>query len=490
MIRGRFVQALQDMKGLIDDKSVPSSSCQCGKLLLAVSGGVDSMTMATLFLAVRDEYPFALAHCNFNLRGEESDGDEALVKAWAEDNDVVCHTVSFQTEAYASEHGISIEMAARELRYGWFARLCIEHGYGAVAVAHNANDNAETLLLNLLRGTGLKGICGMKPVSTLPYVPEGAGSHDIKLVRPLLGLTRKQLEGYAFANKVAYREDSTNSSSDYKRNCIRNEVFPIFERINPSFVRTLNQEMSYFSDASDVVDKWCNDAVAKVVSYPADACSPEILRIDLAALLSSVHWRYLLYHILEPYGFSSQVLASVEDLLSSSRTVPGKRFESASHLLFTGRDCLSLCPAGEYSAAGTAVNQSPVMPVRCAGTYHFGGREFKVEVLPYHAGMSLRQPAGVIVMDADKLKFPFVLRGWRKGDWLVPFGMKGRKKVSDLFADLKFDTFMKDKAVMVVDVQNGDMTDTQRVAAVAGTRIDDRYKVSEETLTIIKITIS
>ena len=189
--------------------------------------------------------PFAIAHCNFGLRGTESDGDEAFVKAWADKYGLPFHVRRFETEAFASEQGISIEMAARRLRYHWFGELCREHGYDAVAVAHNANDNAETLLLNLLRGTGLKGITGMKAEGFIPD-PDYA---DIPLLRPLLGLTREEIEAYAAQHGLAWREDATNAQNDYKRNKIRNQVFPIFKEINPRFIETLNRDMNSFAEA-------------------------------------------------------------------------------------------------------------------------------------------------------------------------------------------------------------------------------------------------
>ncbi|MBP5333678.1 MAG: tRNA lysidine(34) synthetase TilS [Bacteroidales bacterium] len=212
-------------------------------LLVAVSGGIDSMC---LMEKVRLEgEPFAVAHCNFRLRGEESDADEALVRSRAAAFGVVCHVKSFDTAAYAARNKISIEMAARRLRYHWFGELCREHGYSAVAVAHNANDNAETLILNLLRGTGIKGLLGMKAEGFIPD-PEFA---DIPLLRPLLGMTREEIEAFARENDVPWREDRTNAENEYKRNKIRNLVFPVFREINPSFVQTLNEDMKRVSDS-------------------------------------------------------------------------------------------------------------------------------------------------------------------------------------------------------------------------------------------------
>lgn len=445
------------------------------KILLAVSGGIDSMCMADIYVR---RYPcgqLALAHCNFNLRGDESDGDEALVREWSCSHGVRCHVRSFDTKAFAAQHGVSIEMAARELRYRWFAELCAAEGYTEVAVAHNANDNAETLMLNLLRGSGMKGLSGMSSSSSIPYSEDSSA----RLVRPLLGMTRKQIEGYALANRVKYRNDSTNFSSEYKRNMLRNEVFPVFERVNPSVIRTLNREMGCFAEANEIVADYCAREAAGL------GCPDERggIRISCRDLLSRKHWRYLLYHMLEPYGFNSAALASIEDLLSSDRTVSGKRFDSKDHTLFMERDHMTVVRHSRVvQASGDAF-----MPVRGAGTYHVNGRAFKVELLSWTPDMPLKQPDGVLIIDAAKLKFPFVLRGWRSGDWLVPLGMKGKKKVSDLFTDLKYDSFMKASAVMIADVQTEGMAEAQHLAGVAGVRVDDRYKVSSETVSVIRI---
>ena len=465
------------------------------KILLAVSGGIDSMCMADIYVRRCPCEDLAVAHCNFNLRGAESDGDEALVRSWAESHGVRCHVRSFDTKAFAAEHGVSIEMAARELRYTWFAQLCESEGYEEVAVAHNANDNAETLMLNLLRGSGMKGLSGMTAVSSLP-VPAGS---PVRLVRPMLEMTRKQIEGYALAHGVKYRHDSTNFSSEYKRNMLRNEVFPVFEKVNPSVVRTLNREMGYFAEANEIVADYCRKEMEEI-------CHPEErsdVRISYQALLSRKHWRYLLYHILEPYGFNSATLASIEDLLSSDRTISGKRFESKEYTVLMERDHMHVVPliAGQVGndmrrmtgndvirhARPDGASDDAFMPVRGSGTYHVNGRAFKVETFPWESGMSLKQPDGVLLLDADRLKFPFVLRAWRSGDWLIPLGMRGKKKVSDLFTDLKYDAFMKASAVMIADVLTEGMADVQHIAGVAGVRIDDRYKVVSDTRSVIRI---
>jgi len=586
----QFAHKIEEMRRLIEDSR--SASVSTSRYLLAVSGGMDSMCMADLFLQSFGAESFAIAHCNFSLRGEESDGDETLVREWAERNAVQLFVKRFDTVAYAREKGISIEMAARDLRYGWFAELCQEHGFAALSVAHNANDNAETLLLNLLRGTGLKGLHGIAEVSSL-YVdggradrwselafshPQvGGGAHEVgggqwrplssrtydenvTLCRPLLEFTRKQIEGYVLTHRVPYRHDSSNFTSDYKRNRIRNEVFPIFEKINPSYIRTLNREIGYFSEAEEIVSDWCAARLPEVLvcndnaqmsdgHLSSEAMTPVFCSSDIllrhserdresvtirrtTALLAIPHWRYLLYHILEPYGFSSQVLSSLEDLLTSGRTVSGKRFESPTHVLLTGRKTLTVLPLGKSSSAeiaesssavnersislcscsaghsGTAVPQGDngndvllgkegshclsddIAVVRGAGTYNFNGSRFTVEVIPWTADMPLKQPAGVLVMDADKMKFPFVCRRWRQGDWLIPLGMRGKKKVSDLFTDLKYDALAKDAAIMIVDTRTEGLAQQQHVAGLLGVRIDDRYKITPSaTRKVVRISM-
>ena len=465
----RFTQIMENMRGLIKDESWSASS----GFLLAVSGGMDSMCMADLFLSEFGPDAFAIAHCNFHLRGEESDGDETLVRNWADSNGVRFHRTDFDTEGHAAGNAVSIEMAARDLRYGWFAKLCGEFGYRAVVVAHNANDNAETLVLNLLRGTGLKGLHGMAEVSSL------TASQGTFLLRPLLSFSRKQIEGYVFANKVPYRDDSTNALCEYKRNRIRNEVFPIFEKINPSFVRSLNREIGYFSEAGDIVEDWCRAQLPEVVEITENK-----VRINLPALMARRQWRYLLYYIVEPYGFNSQTLASIEALLESDRTISGKRFDSPTHTIITERDGLLLLPK---MAADLDVES--IMPVRGSGIYNFNGSRWQVEVLEWSEDMPLKQPNGTLIADADKLLFPFVCRRWRQGDWFIPLGMRGRKKVSDLYADLKYGALEKDASVMIVDTRSEGLAEDQHIAGVLGVRLDDRYKVTSSTKTIIRITI-
>lgn len=481
----RFIQRIEDVRRLIEGSasaSVSPSQLPRGvRFLLAVSGGMDSMCMADLFLQSSGASSFAIAHCNFSLRGEESDGDEALVREWAEANGVEIFFKRFDTVAYAGEKGISIEMAARDLRYEWFARLCADKGFSALSVAHNANDNAETLMLNLLRGTGLKGLHAMDVISR---------NSQMLIVRPLLECTRKQIEGYVLTHRVPYRHDSSNFESDYKRNRIRNDVFPVFEKINPSFIRTLNREIGYFSEAADIVGDWCRSHSDNIIT----TSHGRSVSIDLTRLLATPHWRYLLYYILEPYGFSSQVLSSLEDLLTSERTISGKRFDSPTHILLTGRTDLTVVPAGTQVTDNLLTRNIPssdhgdeIMVVRGPGIYNFNGSGFTVELQEWKNDLPLKQPQGVLILDADKLKFPFVCRRWRQGDWLIPLGMRGKKKVSDLFTDLKYDILAKESAIIMVDTQTDGLAQQQHIAGLLGIRIDDAYKVTSSTRLAIKI---
>lgn len=303
--------------------------------LLAVSGGIDSICLASLFLNSSAGRRFAVAHCNFHLRGEDSDSDEALVAAWCGRNGVRYHKADFDTEQYASSHNISIEMAARELRYDWFASLCKDNGYYEVAVAHNANDNAETLILNLLRGTGLRGITGMQVETVVPVTRDELSG--VRLLRPMLYFSRKQIEEYVAANSLEYHDDRTNAETVYKRNRIRHLVFPVFESLNPSFLTTFAREMNAFSEVQEIADDY-------FISVRDGVCEPagkdELLRVNAVRLCHLKHYKYVLYRLLEAYGFRDRLLEPVVRLLESGKTFSGKVFEAPGYELITAGECL------------------------------------------------------------------------------------------------------------------------------------------------------
>lgn len=320
--------------------------------LLAVSGGIDSICLASLFLNSSAGRRFAVAHCNFHLRGEDSDSDEALVAAWCGRNGVRYHKADFDTEQYASSHSVSIEMAARELRYDWFASLCKDNGYYGVAVAHNANDNAETLILNLLRGTGLRGITGMQVETVVPVTRDELSG--VRLLRPMLSFSRKQIEEYVAANSLEYHDDRTNAETVYKRNRIRHLVFPVFESLNPSFLTTFAREMNAFSEVQEIADDY-------FVSVRESVCEPagkdELLRVNAVRLCHLKHYKYVLYRLLEVYGFRDRLLEPVVRLLESGKTFSGKVFEAPGYELITAGECLIVRKAARVVTDSTVISE-------------------------------------------------------------------------------------------------------------------------------------
>lgn len=574
-------------------------------VLVGVSGGVDSMTLADMLLR-GGEQDFAVAHCNFHLRDGESDGDEEFVRKWAESNGVVFHGIDFDTVGYAKSRGISIEMAARELRYGWFAVLCRKYGYAAVAIAHNANDSAETLILNLVRGTGLRGICGMQEKShqrveinlalaavlgvgsddimrPAPKADIGAAGNvndivseaignintvaseaigatvpekeadavvgvDLTVWRPLLGMTRDMIEGYARSHGLAWREDRTNKDTEYRRNLIRHEVLPLLERLNPSVVKVLNRDMCYFRDAQSVVEehfasaKDCVPAgsverdLSVESSRPQNGCGG-VQNPDgelPGNILSCIEkrqtgWRYALFLYLERFGFSSAVIGQIVDLFeysktfsnntsninisssvdsfrdsaSGSRTFSGKTFYSPTHRLVTTSSSFvveklsSEGPAhGENGPAhgeGETINgvKKDSMQICEAGIYELDGVGFKVEIVEWSSEMPLKQPDGIVCFDYDKSGgWPLTVRKWRYGDCFCPIGMVGsngrplRKKLSDFFTDLKLNIIQKEH-ILVAAADDS----TSEVFAVLGKRIDGRVRITTETKRAVKISL-
>lgn len=438
------------LKGLLPDGEA---------VLLAVSGGVDSMCMAELFLNSTAKVRFALAHCNFHLRGEDSDSDEALVRAWAESHGVIFIKKDFDTKEYAASNGVSIEMAARELRYTWFAEVCRERGFAALAVAHNANDNAETMILNMLRGTGVKGMTGMRGSSLLP------GS-DARLIRPLLGFTRKDIHEYAVSHGLQWHEDSTNADSAYKRNCIRNEVFPLFERLNPSFLTTLNEDMERFAQVQSVADEYVRSVSAEIARLEDNGLPV----IERQKLTSKKDWEYVLFRLLEPFGFTSSVVADLVSVLKSGGTVSGRTFVAHEYLAVTSAREVVISPVAELAEATDLTINGP-------GTYSLNGIKFSVSLSDDMK--DVKTSVGETKLD---LPFPFTIRHWQPGDWMRPLGMRGRKKLSDIFVDLKFSLTEKKKALVIAD-------EGSHVLALVGHRIDDSVKVTKATssVTVIRL---
>jgi tRNA(Ile)-lysidine synthetase, N-terminal domain/tRNA(Ile)-lysidine synthetase, C-terminal domain len=413
------------------------------KVLLAVSGGIDSMCMAYLYLHSSLPVEVAVAHVNFSLRGEESDGDQDLVEGWCRENGVQFFTKKFDTHAYADEQSISTQMAARDLRYGWFYELMDEHSFEFLSIAHNLNDSVETLFLNMLRGTGLAGISGIR-------------STNGRIIRPLLGFTRAQIAEFVEKNSIRYREDSTNRESNYARNRIRNEVFPHFAQINPSFLSTINTSMKRFSELGDMMEE-------QLKAREGDLYSIEdgTLYISIDRLKDEKYRGYWLFKMLSGYGFNDTQISQIEASLEGQS---GKTFISPTHILVRDREFLKV-----YASDGS--RQSKV----------------KFRVVPKPADFDPKSaPEGTLYIDAGKVKMPLKCRGWQSADRFKPFGMKGFKKLSDFFVDLKLDVEEKKREMVVTTL---DKKGEEQIVCVVGRRIDDRFKVTQRTRKIVIITL-
>ena len=425
-----------------------SSQGRRSGFLLALSGGVDSMTMGRLFLEskVASGCPMAVAHVNFSLRGEASDADEALVREWAASHGLPFHTRRFDTAAEAARRGISVEMAARELRYGWFGELRRELGLGYIAVAHHLNDDVETLFLNLTRGTGLRGLTGIRSVN-------GA------VIRPMLGFTRAEILTFAEKAGVAFREDTTNRDCRFARNRIRNAVLPELEQINTASLRNVARSMAHLEEAQSVLDDLFEAKSATLVRREGDT-----LVLDAAALRDEKFPHYWLYRLLEPYGFNEVQIENVLSILGERAA--GRRFFSETHLLLQDRDSLKLYPLRTKSRDEAA-------------------SEVRIRITEKPAGFNPGAlPAGTLVADADKLALPLRCRRWQAGDRFRPFGMRGFRKLSDFFIDEKLDLEEKARQVVVTTVSP---EGSEQIVCVAGLRLDDRVRVTEATRTLVWI---
>ena len=410
-------------------------------VLLAVSGGVDSMTMANLALASPVPERICVAHMNFSLRGEESDGDEAFVKQWCKERGVEFFSRKVDTQAYAGQHGISIEMAARELRYAWFNELLKDKGLDFVAVAHNLNDCAETMYLNILRGTGLRGISGIRPVNG-------------NVIRPMLEFPRSEISRYALRNAIKFRMDSTNMESEYSRNRIRNEVFPQFELINPSFLQAVATSMEHFAAAQEYIEAHLSEEEKLFLSE-----EDGVIKLDMEALRADRFRSYRMFDILSRYGFNAAQVKQIEESLNAGS---GKRFSSPTHTLVRDRKTLNIYPLEadtEFTIEVDIMDKPEDFDPKAA-------------------------PQGVLYVDADKLKLPLKCRAWQAADRFRPFGMKDFRKLSDFFSDLKLDVEQKKRQRIVTTL---DADGAERIVCIAGLRIDDRFKVTSATKRIAEI---
>lgn len=416
------------------------------RLLVAVSGGPDSVVL--LDALVKAGFRCMIAHCNFHLRGDESDGDAAFVESLALKYDVPFLKADFDTEREAAERHISIEMAARELRYSWFYEMAEKHDCAKIAVAHNADDQTETFFLNLVRGAGLRGLSGMSVLRD-------------NIVRPLLKVYRNEIMNYISANNLEYRIDSTNSQTLYRRNKIRHDVIPVFSAMNPSFLETMANNMANIAAAEEIVNDYCsafiNDNLTKTDFGE---------RMDISALSTAKGSKIILYELLRRYGFTVDTVGRIYYLISGNYQ-SGKQFYSPTHRIVVNREFIDISPLTDADCQVVEISETDDMilvPVNI--------RISEIAALDF----ILEKDSDIASLDASKLKYPLTLRHWRTGDRFHPFGMKGSKKLSDFFNDKKLSVIEKEHVWLLC---SGD-----DIVWVVGHRIDARYAVSDKTLRI------
>ncbi|MGF1638344.1 MAG: tRNA lysidine(34) synthetase TilS [Cyclobacteriaceae bacterium] len=420
------------------------------KILLAVSGGIDSMVMAHLF--AQTDFHWAMAQCNFGLRGEASDGDELFIKEAASNYEVVFYSKRFDTVASAGA-GKSIQMAARELRYKWFGELLHEHGFQFIATAHHINDSLETFLLNVARGTGISGLHGILPKQ----------GH---IIRPMMFASREMVEKYAKDQKIQWREDSSNASTKYHRNLIRHKVVPVLKEINPSLEQTFVQTLERIRGAENILQH--EIAMLKDVVWFAHENS---LTIKTDKLMDCHDPVAVLWELLHPLGFHYREMSKI---LEAGLGISGKRFESASHQLWVERDCFRV-EALSIEEAVTPELITETMQKKTVGNY-----VFTFEQLPVAEAHMSSDPSEAF-LDAEALIWPLIVRPWKQGDWFIPLGMQGKKKLSDFMIDKKIPVNLKSK-ILIVETGG-------KIAWLAGFRIDDRFKIKPTTKQVLKITM-
>ena len=417
------------------------------RILLAVSGGIDSMVMAHLFHQAG--YTFGVAHCNFQLRGKESQLDEAFVETWCSQLNIPFHVKVFNTNNYAAENGLSVQMAARELRYIWFKEIMDEHGYTLLATAHHLNDNFETMILNLVRGTGLSGLRGIQYKSN-------------NIIRPLISFAKSELIGYASENNISWREDVSNDSSDYGRNYIRHEVVPKLLVLNPALEKGISKTHQRLLAAESLSQLGLEDLRQEFVVVEKNR-----IKIDKAFLIVTPYPVGVAWELIKQYGFN---YSQCEDMVKVSLDISGKQFLSPSHQLVVDRDAWLIEPHLN------PLSQVIINHGEAAAT--FGALEMTIEKGMYS---TLSVDPMVAMFDADKVQFPLIWRAWEKGDNFTPLGMKSKKKLSDFFIDIKLSRL--DKQDVTVLESDGE------IIWIVGYRIDNRFKVSDQKKQIIKLTV-
>lgn len=423
------------------------------KILLAVSGGVDSMVMTDLF--VKSGYKFSMAHCNFHLRGEESNRDEAFVREYAEKNNIELFVQDFDTYSYMDKEKKSLEMSARELRYDWFKRIAEENGFNYLATAHHADDSIETFLINLLRGTGIAGLHGILPKSGY-------------IIRPLLFVGRKKITEYSQRNNIDFVEDSTNKDTKFTRNKIRNEIVPLLKDISPNFDVVLKKDIERLRETEQVFRSVVDKTKKEILKKKGDRVE---ISIEELKKLNPLH--IFVYEILSEYGFNESNINAICDSLEDNST-SGKMFYSDTYRLLRDRKYLFITKREDENASENYMIENYNTKIDRPISLH-------LETLRDLRFIRIPKEKSVAMFDYDLLKFPLELRHWKPGDVFSPFGLHGKQKLSDFFTNQKYSIIDKERQWLLC---SGD-----DIIWVVGERISDKYKITNKTKTIYKVEI-
>lgn len=420
-------------------------------ILLAVSGGVDSAVLADIFKKTKQN--FGIAHCNFQLRGKESDEDELFVSKLAEKMGVKFFSVKFATAITATEKKMSVQMAARELRYEWLERIRKENDYHFIATAHHLNDSIETVLLNIVKGTGIAGLHGIQPKKG-------------KVIRPILFAKRSEIEAYADENRIEYRTDSSNELVKYERNKLRRQIVPLLKEINPRFEECMINSIRHFSDAELIYRREISRLSKKLLQQEGNG-----FRVPIATLKNLQAEETVLYELLHPFGFNAPTIQQIVEGMDGEA---GKQFFSSTHRVVRDRKYLLLSPIEPQQQQEYLLEikdqKLELQNLRIA-TEVKDSRSFKIP-----------KDKSVSCLDVSKLKSPLLIRKWRKGDYYYPFGMNSKKKkISDYLIDRKFPLTEKENIYV--------LESAGKIACIIGERIDERFKIriSTEKIFIIKL---
>ncbi len=420
------------------------------KLLIACSGGVDSMILT--HLCQQAKLNIALAHCNFNLRGKESDEDELFIREYAKEQELPLYVAQFDTQKIAKEKQLSIQMAARELRYDWFKELSKKENFSYVLTAHHADDNLETFLINLSRGTGIDGLTGIPEVNDI-------------YVRPLLPFSRKEIIHYAQHKKINWREDSSNSSTKYLRNKLRHDVIPELKKVNTTFLQNFTTTLDNLQKQAAFLEEQITRI--KKETFKKISVEPLTYSIKIDQINEQIVSVSNLYYLFKSYGFTTS--HDIENLLVAQS---GKYIESSTHKLLKNRSELLLSERREDTKEIVLINEIQKTI------------EIKNKTLVFSSVDEIGEKnKETIYIDKNKINYPLTVRNWRKGDYFYPLGMKGKKKLSKYFKDEKASLLEKEQTLLLCD--NNDA-----IIWILNYRADNRFKITAGTKHILKITLN